>query len=599
MRRSLRSRFALCQAAAWIPAVTDESGSPLLFLWVAVLLALLISAFAPTNARATPLMLSAPVPFTAHNEPESVAIGDLNGDTKLDFAAANVISNDVSVRLGNGSGGFSPATNFLVHNFPSSVAIGNLNPNTDTFPDLAVANANSTDVSVLLGNGSGGFSAATNFPAHTLPVSVAIGNLNPNTDTYPDLVIANSASNDVSVLLGNGSGGFSAPTNLPVHSSPQSVAIGNVNPITDTYPDLVVANAGSQDVSVLFGNGSGGFSAATNFAAHSNPYSVAIGDLNGDTKPDLATANSGSNDASVLFGNASGSFSAPTNFSVASGPRSVGIADFNGDGTADIATANTSTVSILLGIGAGSFSPSTSFDDAGGPFWSMAIGDLNGDTRPDLAVPNRTYVEVLFRSDFPHPQSASQIRVSHVPTFRQCGTPANATNSRHATPLGVGSCDPPQTLSPSARTGSGGTGSATMTVQTTPTSDVLLNVSDSDIETAAGADYDPNGAGGNDLSAVFRLRLSDLNSCRPTPCSSSYTWLATGTDTDFPAVPINCVPNGSPSASPGSDCNTSTSANAVAPGSVVAGQQAVWNIFRVRVNDSAGNLFQQQGFFVP
>jgi hypothetical protein len=138
-----------------------------------------------------------------------------------------------------------------------------------------------------------------------------------------------------------------------------------------------------------------------------------------------------------------------------------------------------------------------------------------------------------------------------------------------------------------------------MTVQTTPTTDVMLNISDSDIETAAGADYDPNGTAGNDLSAVFRLRLSDPDSCRPTPCSSSYTWLATGTDTDFPAVPINCVPNGSPTASPGSDCNTSTSANAVAPGSVVAGQQAVWQVFRVRVNDSAGNLLQQQGFFTP
>ena len=57
--------------------------------------------------------------------------------------------------------------------------------------------------------------------------------------------------------------------------------------------------------------------------------------------------------------------------------------------------------------------------------------------------------------------------------------------------------------------------------------------------------------------------------------------------------------NGNPTAPPGSDCNTSTSANAVAPGSVVAGQQAVWNVFRVRVNDSAGTIFQQQGFFAP
>ena len=78
--------------------------------------------------------------------------------------------------------------------------------NSDGNPDLAVANYNSNNVSVLLGNGSGGFGAATNFPVGLTPVSVAVGDF--NRDGNPDLAVANYSSNNVSVLLGNGSGGF-------------------------------------------------------------------------------------------------------------------------------------------------------------------------------------------------------------------------------------------------------------------------------------------------------------------------------------------------------------------------------------------------------
>ncbi|MBL8636849.1 MAG: VCBS repeat-containing protein, partial [Myxococcales bacterium] len=101
-----------------------------------------------------------------------------------------------------------------------------------------------------------------------------------------------------SVLLGNGMGGFGAATNFSAGMGPRSVAVGDFN--GDNKPDLAVANSGSNNVSVLPGNGMGGFGAVTNFAAGTNPSSVAVGDFNGDNKPDLAVANSGSNNVSVL-----------------------------------------------------------------------------------------------------------------------------------------------------------------------------------------------------------------------------------------------------------------------------------------------------------
>lgn len=207
---------------------------------------------------------------------------------------------------------------------------------------------------------------------------------------------------------------------------------------------------------------------------------------------------------------------------------------------------------------------------------------------------------------YQHPQTAAQIGVSLVPVFKACGAGLNLANSSHppaysASGGAIGSCNPPQLNSPSARTGSGGSGSASMTVQSGPaTSDVQLNIVDSDIQTASGADYDPTpGAVGADLKAVFRLRLTDLNNCSPTPCGAPYAQAASSTDTDFGPIPFDCVQNGNTSIPPGSNCNLTTTANTFMPGSVVSGKQAIWQLFRVRVNDSANALFQQQGFFTP
>jgi hypothetical protein len=127
---------------------------------------------------------------------------------------------------------------------------------------------------------------------------------------------------------------------------------------------------------------------------------------------------------------------------------------------------------------------------------------------------------------------------------------------------------------------------------------MALAVAASDIQTPAGADYDPNGAGGNDLLAVFRVRFTDGNNCAGNSCSGPYDQSATAAELDFPQVYIDCVPNGGPTPL-GSDCNVSTSANTLVPGSVVAGKKMVLQVFRVRVNDAGNTLFLQQGVFVP
>ncbi len=227
--------------------------------------------------------------------------------------------------------------------------------------------------------------APTNFVAGSIPRSVAIADL--NGDMNLDLAVANVNSGNVSILLGNGAGGFNAPTNFPVGPSPRSVAIADLD--GDMNPDLAVANDGSDDVSILLGDGFGGFSPPTNFGVGDTPRSVAIGHLDNDMDLDLAVANVNSDNVSILLGDGAGGFSGPTNFGAGDFPFSVAIGDLNDDMKPDLAVANVNSdnVSILLGDGVGGFSGPTNFGVGDAPR-SVAIADLNGDMKPDLAVAN-------------------------------------------------------------------------------------------------------------------------------------------------------------------------------------------------------------------
>ncbi len=237
--------------------------------------------------------------------PQSVAVGDFNGDSKPDLAVANTDDNTVTVLLGDGTGGFTaaPGSPFPVGTYPESVAVGDFNR--DGKLDLAIANAGSNNVTVLLGDGAGGFAAASGspLPVGAFPLSVVVEDF--NGDGTPDLAIANAASNDVTVLLGSGTGGFTAPPNSPFHVGdyPVSLTVGRL--YWDGRPDLATANAHDNTVTALLGNGTGGFTAAPGspFPGGSYPESVAVGDFNRDGKLDLVTANYFNDTVTVLLGN--------------------------------------------------------------------------------------------------------------------------------------------------------------------------------------------------------------------------------------------------------------------------------------------------------
>ncbi len=332
----------------------------------------------------------------------SVAIGDFNGDGILDFAAANAGSGSVSIRLGNGSGGFtSPVMpEVSVGTNPYSVAIGDFNG--DGIQDFAAANGGTNNVSIRLGDGGGGFTspAVPEVSVGTTPYSVASGDF--NGDGMQDFATVNYSSANASIRLGNGSGGFISPAvpEVTVGTNPQSVAIGDFN--GDGIQDFAAANYSANSVSIRLGNGSGGFLSPVvpEVTFGTFPSSVVIGDFNGDGMQDFA-ATSGEN-VSIRLGDGSGGFTAEPDIAVGSSPYSVAIGDLNNDGKQDFVTANigagANNVSIRLGNGSGGFTlPATPEVTVGTTPTSVAIGDFNGDGIQDFATANNNSNNVSIR----------------------------------------------------------------------------------------------------------------------------------------------------------------------------------------------------------
>jgi hypothetical protein len=329
-------------------------------------------------------------PIPVGHLPFSVAAADLNGDAKPDLAVANRRSNDVTVLLGDGAGGFTaaPGSPVEVGGQPFSLVTADFNG--DGRPDLAVANNTSKDVSVLLGDGVGRFSAGPGSPVRVAGFPDGVTPADLDGDGKADLVVS-AGRNVVNILLGDGSGRFAAAPGSPIAvGSEPSVAVADFN--GDGKPDLAVAD--SKKVSIRPGTGGGRFGAARSVLVGTGPSRgfFGVADFNGDGKPDLAVTRVAANEVtikvSVLLGNGAGGFRRAAGSPIAVGYMTAGaVADLNGDHKSDLALADYRVgLRVLLGNGAGRFRPAADSPFAAPPAFAIAAADLNGDGKPDLAL---------------------------------------------------------------------------------------------------------------------------------------------------------------------------------------------------------------------
>jgi hypothetical protein len=333
--------------------------------------------------------------------PAPVAIADVTGDGKLDAIAANAVSANVSILPGDGAGGVGYSNRYAAGAYPHSVAAADFNE--DGINDIATANLMGSDVTVLIADGSGGYIPAVHYATGDSPTWIVTGDV--NGDGHVDLVTADLGGGTVSVLLGDGTGAFAAAESYSVggtFESPYAVALGDAN--NDGKLDIATANTNisNESISYLAGNGDGTFGDAVLLpigdASYYSPQSVLLTDVTGDGNADIVTANLGADNVSVLAGDGAGGFAAATHFATDPGPVVIVAGDVTGDDIIDLVTVNQSAqdVSVLVGNGGGAFASAVSYpiygdvaNDLYKPWaWGLALGDIDGDGWLDIVTAN-------------------------------------------------------------------------------------------------------------------------------------------------------------------------------------------------------------------
>ena len=347
---------------------------------------------------------AAPFDFAAA---QGLAAGDFNGDGKLDLVEAetNGLPGDgLTIFLNNGDGTFTATgqITLAVQGARAVPAVGDFNG--DGKLDIVTSIAGENDVAVLLGNGDGTFQAPVRTATGNDPEALAVGDL--DGDGRADVVTLNEGDGTISVLLGQGDGTFLAAPSLvsgvflPNQGFASSIALADLN--GDGKLDIVATDSVNNVVDIFLGNGDGTFGPELSVPTARGPTGVAVGDINGDGIPDIVTADYYNNQVSVLLGNGDGTFQADRPIALSTlepavaveggnrEPLGVAIADVNNDGKADLVINGATPTLVLIGDGTGNFQLADEDDDSlqeTSHSQALVAGDFNGDGRTDFATP--------------------------------------------------------------------------------------------------------------------------------------------------------------------------------------------------------------------
>lgn len=315
--------------------------------------------------------------------PYAMASADFNGDGLPDLAVANAGASTISVLLGRAGGEFTPKSRISLSGPPNSIAAADVN--TDGRVDLVVAAFESDVITVLFGAGNGTFVPGTPFVASPTPFFVYPADL--DGDGNVDLVILDG-SDGVTIYQGDGAGVFQPSQRLQADMSPASVTSADLN--ADGKLDLAVTYPNTGSVSVFLGQGGGVFGAERPDNIGVSLYAeVEAADLNLDGKADLVVTFTSPGFVTVLLGDGDGTFSPPRYFPGGSYIRSLRVADIDGDGKQDVVVVDQGTqyiqghIALLLGRGDGTLSPPTIVGKGLNPF-DVMVEDLNADSSVDL-----------------------------------------------------------------------------------------------------------------------------------------------------------------------------------------------------------------------
>ena len=336
----------------------------------------------------------------SQQQPYHVIATHLTNSGKVDLAFTDLVSESVSILLGNGNGTFQKALTFAV---PAPVGIAAGDFNEDGIQDLAVVENGGTGdgaVALFLGDGHGHFKLSATYSVGVGSVDIAVADF--NGDGHLDVAVTNKGFNNgpgnMMTFFGNGHGKLKNRKTYKMTGQPYGIAAGDLN--GDGHPDLAVAALQGGTVAILMNDGAGKFGKPVYYSVNGWPTEIRIADLRNNGDQDLVIADISSG-LDIWLNNGDGTFGQPTiyvpMFSGAEAPEDCTVADFNLDGNLDVACAtNLDDSYFFYGKGDGTFGSAiqiaNTIDYKGG--FSIASGDFNNDGAPDLAIPIQDYGKV-------------------------------------------------------------------------------------------------------------------------------------------------------------------------------------------------------------
>lgn len=315
--------------------------------------------------------------------PAGIAVADFNDDGWSDFVSVDHWGHTITAYRGDGHGGLVASGQFPTTNYPDAIAAGDLDG--DGFPEVATVGEYNSDVVAIFRNRGHRrhirFDPQVLYPVGDSPGAVTMADF--DGDGRLDVAVGNRMTRDVSILRGNGDGTLEPQVRFTTSAWPRVLAAADLD--NDLDLDLAVVTG---ELTVLLNDGDGTFTRPRHFRAGYMPFDLDTADFDGDGKLDVATANFWNGTVSVLMGNGEGGFRHESRIAVdESNLERIVAGDFTGDGFDDIVVVNGlwSTVSVLAGYGDGTFEPEQVFP-GGSMQRALEKADVDRDGDLDLFV---------------------------------------------------------------------------------------------------------------------------------------------------------------------------------------------------------------------
>lgn len=377
----------------------------------------------PVKASIDSSSFAPKVDFATNSVPVDVVVNDFDLDGRPDMVVANGESNNISFYRNTSASGsidstsFAPKLDFATNGLPRHLAVGDIDG--DGKLDVVVTNSNNT-ISIFRNTSTTGpvtaspFASAVDFSTSNTPRGVAVNDV--DGDGKPEVIVANGGDNNVSIYRNTATSGiinastFANRVNYTTGLGPNRLVVSDLN--GDGKRDIVITNNAADTMSILRNTSTSGVIDTSSFAPKEDfstghfPGDVTIGDLDGDRKPDIALTSFGGNTVSIYRNTStattinSGSFAPRVDISAgdSAGTSGIAIGDFDQDGKLDLAASGaggTGPVSVFWNNSTiGSLTTSSFFSPInfllGSDPGAIAVGDIDGDGKLDMAIVNQS-----------------------------------------------------------------------------------------------------------------------------------------------------------------------------------------------------------------